>query len=283
MQVPISELAAAEVEKLVSDGITPTFEELVQLNDYGRVIQNPDGMVEPALAGCSVRCGSIVLHPWTIASGEWYDNHALRLFQTQKMLCYCLGFALANGRCSVLPPEYTPRALRSAGASFADLIDFRTACDTVNLWALRCGCTYKELESGLNRILPELAGPHLVKAPHGAEAIDNEEVLSELAAGTGQSMEYWSTRISARAYGTLRAVHEQRAAAAASLTGFAGGDDEEAEAEKQRDRRRMWDFMCVVSAIRKAHTSGEPVPGTHLPAAPMAAAAKPSNEAPDGQ
>ena len=192
----IPAITRAELADLRGEGIAPTDEETAWLIDLGRAVERPAGHTDYALAGAPVRCGNVVLWPASIASAEWFDDVACRLFKTPLMQTYCLAFALANAR--------------SQEIQWDTLTTYKIARDAVNGFALRLRCTLPELRAALARLLPQLENPHPVKRKPKTDP-QGPGIVASLVAATGLPAEYWQRQPMSFAAECLHAVLQQHA------------------------------------------------------------------------
>lgn len=226
----VAEIAQAEIERLKADGIECTLEEIVWLNDLGRKVESPAGRVDYALAGFPIRCGNLVLWPFSIASGNWFDA-VCKMFKTEAMQLYCLGFAFANAR--------------NPDVQWETLNDYHGVRDTVNSWALHTGCTAAELKAAISRVLPQMDYPHPIKAKARNDEPKPTSFIADLVAGTGLSAEYWQNKPWSFAEQCMYAVMAQ---------GDHGIDNKGYKDALYKDA--CYDFFAASDAIRKAHAHG---------------------------
>jgi len=218
-----SKLAADEVATLRSEGIEPTFDEIIWLNELGLAVEEPDGEVCAALRGSPVRCGNVILHPFTVASLEWYFRVAANHYDTEAGTSLALAFALAHGD--------SPGVLR-------DLLTRRDIFNAVNEWKLTCSATLAELTAGVNRVCPKLSDPHNVSSD--AKDTTFDQVIADLVVGSGLDDAYWMARPVSMLHHYTRAVIAQRGAGLASMP----------QQEHEEYKRRNLDLLKAVEAIR---------------------------------
>ena len=132
----LHELASAEVEDLRAEGIEPTIEEIILLNDLARQVDDPDG-VSSVAAGLPARAGSVVLWPLTIAGDVFFDRWVDRIDSDDRFSVYFLAFVLAHGR--------------TAGA-FDLLTDYSSVRSAVLEWGERIDATFEELTVATDRV-----------------------------------------------------------------------------------------------------------------------------------
>jgi hypothetical protein len=227
----ISELAMREIEALQQSGITPTPQEVVQLNDLGKAIENQPERTSPLLAGRPIRAGNVWLWPMTLAASEWYFSEAYQHYDSDNGYTYSLAFALANGR--------QPKR-------FKGLCGKRRVRKAVNYWALRCACTPEELRSALHRLLPGLSYPHHTSVA-SPTAQDSSGLYLDLSVATGRSVDYWRAQDITFAGKALVTIYAQLAAG----QGVAAIDGDQDEY-----RRAMADFERCLMAIKESHKDG---------------------------
>jgi hypothetical protein len=226
-----SQIAESEITAIRAEGIEPTVDEIVWLNDLGRTVENPSGRTDYALAGYPVRCGDVTLWPFSIASGTWFDDVACALFKTDAMQFWCLAYALANAR----NPDVEWEALN----------EYDTVRSVVNGWALRCRCTAAELRGAVNRIIPQLSAPHPIKAARVSDEPRPSGLVADLVAGTGLPAEYWRGKPWSFAEECMCAVLAQ------SQNGI---DRKGYKDALYKDA--CFKFYCAADAVRKAHANG---------------------------
>lgn len=227
--MPLRELARSEIEQLAADGITPTADEIVQLNDLAADVELV-GRVDPSAAGSPVRAGNCIMWPFTLASGEWFARVVkCGIFQTRDGTRNALAFALCTGR--------TPEA-------FADLITADDCRAAVNKWVLRAGMTAAEREDAILRVVPEIGNPHTA-SKDGKPDTDGDGVdglLADLVSGSGLPADYWRGQLQGHAVKCLQAIYRQASAGA----GLSPEDD-------GAYKRAMARFQIVSDKIRRAH------------------------------
>jgi hypothetical protein len=247
----IAQIAKKEIEDLRSQGIEPTLEEIIWLNDLGLKVENPAKAIKVA-AGSPVQCGGKWLWPFTIQSGAWFDNYAVKLFTSADMLIWCLGFALNLGRLAKLPDYCIPKALRRKGQEtirFSQLTEFDLAKHAVNQWALRQPFTFSELKTSIVEVMPQLKAPfRLPPPPKSKDDPARIAILDELVAGTGQSREYWEAELSDHAYGVMHCIYKQRAASFGEPIG---------DLVDELSATANGEFMAASAIVKKNHTAGE--------------------------
>ena len=219
-------LTTREVDALRAEGIQPTAEDICWLNVYAMNVEQPSGETDAALRGRPVRCGNVILWPFTLAGEQWYYETAVRHFETRRGRTMALAFALANG----------PKA-----GAFDEVLSCSDCVLAVNGWKLKCTATLAELESAIDQAAPQLIAPHSLDVPDDDDkAADVGALVAELVAGTGLDETYWRTRTMSTVRNSLRAVRAQAAA----------GADVDHDAYKQRNL----EFLKAAEAIRRDHT-----------------------------
>jgi hypothetical protein len=213
----LNEVAAAEIKSLLADGITPTPEEIVRLNDACREAECPTG-ISPAAIGRPTRLTEgRWLWPFTIAAGEWYE-----------------------WACDTLPEDYHLAALcysrehaREEGV-FLTLYSLAEAKKALN-----------EYSRGLNATLDEilLAVKEDVDAPEPQGDVDadgRENIVKLLIALCGGDPDYWLHRVSQR-----YAIAQMETAIQIAKAGGPNVTVEQAQAERAVGK--------VLIEIHKAH------------------------------
>jgi len=132
-------LAREAIDELTANGINPTLDESIWLNDLARLIEHPD--VGTGLsAGCPARAGNVWLWPLTVAGSTWH-SHMAPLFDGQDdVQARLLSFALAHGR--------------TVGA-FDGLWSYGAARGAVREWFKSVHCTDDELILAVNAVLAQ--------------------------------------------------------------------------------------------------------------------------------
>ena len=233
--MPLAELARTEIADLQAQGIHPTADEIVWLNELAIEVECPAGRVPYHSAGEPVRMGSQIMWPFTVGSAEWWAKVANgKAFITPDGSRNALAFCLCNGR----QPEV-----------FADLLTVDDAREAVNKWVMRCGATADERNAAILRCVPEIGAPHVLhsKGDKTAAPDASDTMVAELEAGTGLPGEYWRGQLQSHAVKCLRAVYRQ-----AALGVGGGGSD-----GKTEYREAMHRFMLASNAIKRAHRDGE--------------------------
>jgi hypothetical protein len=221
-------MAEKQMEKLQAEGIAPTFEEIIWLNELGLAAEEPGGEVCQAMRGEPVRCGNVTLWPLTVGAHGWFYDRAIEHYETEDGITIALAFALANSR---------------EPSAFQSLLTQSEIRDEVNAWAFRCGATIAELRSGINRAYPTRDEPHPLPGPNGQDdrKPDRVRIIAELVVGTGLPSEYWSGHPMGDVTTYIQAIHAQRAAGALGDT------------EKQEALRLSQKLLQAADAIRAAH------------------------------
>lgn len=220
-----------EVSRLRSRGIEPSLNELAELIEWGRRVERPPLRTNPLLARApvAVGCSGLLLPPLTVQAELWMD-HALQWF-TSRTHVYAIAMAAAIGN--------------KAGA-FDGLYRQADGVAAVSTWAKACPARYEELADAVDIILGNEPDPP--KRNEDDASTDFGAIIADLAVGTGQTADYWLTRIGPEFRAAVTAVY--RAAAMNSGSEFkSGGDDESINA--------MRGLLQTVGRIRERAAHGQ--------------------------
>jgi hypothetical protein len=222
----ISQLAQKEVETLRGEGIALTFAECIWLNELGLAVEEPDGETCHGERGAPVKAGNVVLHPWTLASHDWFFRVAQKHYDTLDGVSLALAFALAHGT--------TPHV-------FAGLVARQDIYTKVNAWKLSVTATIPELREAAYRVRPEVNIPHDTSDMNADKrGVPWDTVICDLVAGTGLDEAYWRARPKSTLHDYWYAVQQQHAAGMMQ-------DD-----ERDRVRRTNLALLQAVEAIRRS-------------------------------
>ena len=233
----LAEIVEHDLEKLKSDKIEITPEELIWLNDLGRTVENPQGRTSPIWAGAPIKAGGFNFWTLTLQSSAWFRGVACRFFTTEKELHHALAFASIYGRDEALPDYAMAR-------TFETLNNEPDARKTLARFAKRFRGNQKELQSALFRLMPDLDAPYPL--PAESSDLDDDSLLADLLAGTGLSRDYWQCQHSDFVFEVILAMYKQCAIEAGG-----GGDGEDHEY-----KAAMMEYQKAYKAIRDAHTKG---------------------------
>jgi len=213
------DIARHEIGKLRSDGIEPTLDELAEIIELGRRVENPRCNLSPMVEPEPLYLADRVLWPLTLQAEEWFATMGG-------------SFAGEFGLCAVC---YAAQHGRETGA-FVPLYTMRAAMEAVRAWRAGCTATIEEVAEAAERLTGHAPREESKRKPADA---DLGRILAELMAATGQPPEYWLVRTSVHMLDVLRAVLRREAAAVGQP---ARAPDESREALRQ--------MMLAIEAIR---------------------------------
>lgn len=226
----LHERAEAAINGLRAEGIDPTLDEVVWLNDVARELDSGS----PLSAGIPYRAGdSLWLWPFTIQGAAWYARVLDWYAEDEDGAFFALAYALAYGRQS---------------GAFYLLQDAVAARKQVDSWKRVLRCTVDELTYAIRGCLSQddsqirLPGEEIdgFREPDwGAEIAD----IIEAVGGTPQQ---WECEVT-RAYFNrqIAAVNRQRMAVM----------DDDRPSQKINDWTRKLGRVLIL--IRRAHAEGE--------------------------
>lgn len=174
----LSDIAAAEIETLRDEGITPTPAEIVRLNAIGWAVQSPE--TRRLLArGAPVDIGGVYLWPMTLCAQDWFNRIGCKLSGNARR-AYALGYAMAHGR--------------DEGTALC--IEGRQAEKVVVKWARALKCTFGELNVAISQVLAQDEEPE--QPPSGTGGMPIGDFSAFLAAMfPGGDPEFWERRCAA--------------------------------------------------------------------------------------
>jgi hypothetical protein len=169
----LSDLALNELQGLKDDGINPTWDQIVQINDLCRKVETPK-LTQVSVTGKPERINGRTLWPLTLQAGEWYAWACDELDEANLLIA--LSYAHEHAR----EPD-----------AFAELYD-----------VVESGKVLGQYQKGLNVTISEL-----LKAVHtlndsdvepveDSKQVDREEIIAGLVAKTGIPPDYWKNRVS---------------------------------------------------------------------------------------
>jgi len=172
----LTSLAQAEIDNLTAEGISLSPDEIIEINELARRVENPQTRL--ALSrGCPVAVGGVYLWPMTLAGADWFRRHGDEFGSVQKQT-YALAFAMSNGRDQL--PE-----------------DIRQAKSIVKAWANKLTCRDNELEEAIKQIVEQEEIPDVPtdKTDKDVSATSGEISLM-LAAMTKTAPSIWEYQVS---------------------------------------------------------------------------------------
>jgi len=218
------------VAELQAEGITPTLDDIAQLIDLARAVQEPVRRTSPWYEGDPVRVGQDgpVLRPLSIQGGEWFD-WAMSVFPDEKLRGAAFCFAAVHGHKS---------------GAFEGLWS-RPAAETALVRFIRSlPCTRGALESAAARIMDTASPGDTIRArKDDADGFDLGDVLAKLEALTGKPREYWVLQSHRYTFRVLEHAIRYNMAGSAFASSDAADDPEYL--------RASFDFNAAVQLIRE--------------------------------
>ncbi len=182
MQNHLSELAESEINDLKSQGIEPTLNEIIWINDLSRKVENPDGARPCVAIGEPSPAGNAWLWPFTIASSRWFAKVLPWFDGNPESETLVLAFSLAHGR--------------DVGV-FSYLSNYEAVKETVAEWSDELGCTADELAEAITKILPYSDTVELDDEEESVQgASDWDEIIATLCLNVGETPEFWAYGVS---------------------------------------------------------------------------------------
>jgi len=217
-------LAAAAVKELEGRGYPAAVEDVLWLHRLAKRVDRPFGADRIRAAGLPVRCGNLLLWPFTIGAGQWYSEVGFPLFGESRLGIFVLAFALAHSRQpKVFEPLTTYRAIKAA----------------VHRWKRTIGATLAEVTEAVAELIdvPMQEGDQENKG-HGVEV---EEFVAGLCEVYGQPPTFWRWGEDQSECLNLIALHNKRS----RMSGDAPDPEDPAT-------RAFYEFRQGVAAIIKA-------------------------------
>lgn len=220
MRYDLSELAAAEIEALETEGVRLTALDVCRINALAHRVEAPQSRL--ALSrGVPVAVGGVYLWPQTLAGAEWFRRIGGELAGIH-LQTLALAYAMANGREDL--PE-----------------DIKSAERVVNAWGKKLTCRHAEIVEAIKQVLEQDERVDTGETGRGASA---GEISVMLSAMTHTPPNVWEYQCSITyALAMLDACIAQNAAEGNS-TKF----DPRIKAERA--------LGLAVAQIRKRHFSG---------------------------
>lgn len=231
------ELAKEAVAELRADGIEPTLDDIAELIDAARRVQEPSRRTSPWYEGDPVRVGpnGPTLRPLSIQAGEWFD-FAVSVFSDDKLRGAAFCFAAEHG---------------ATEGAFDGLWNRQSAETRLVKYRRGLACAAGALESAAERVMDKTSAGDIVRArKDDGDAWDFGDVLAKIEAITGRPRAYWMTQTRRYAFRVME--HATRYNMAGGM--FAGSaPDSDPEYLKA-----SFDFQAVVELIRErsAHVAG---------------------------
>lgn len=229
------ELAKEAVAELRADGIEPTLDDIAELIEAARKVEEPSRRTSPWFEGDPVRVGpnGPTLRPLSIQAEEWFD-FAVSQFPDDKLRAAAFCYAAEHGA--------------TAGA-FDVLWTRQTAETRLRRYMRGLACSPGALESAAARLMRNPSAGDIVRGrKESADAWDFGDVLAQLEAATGRPREYWMTQTARYAFRVLEHAIRHN---------MAGGAFTDAKADQEREYlRASFDFHAVTELIRERAANG---------------------------
>lgn len=167
----LSELALNELQNLQSEGLNPTWEQVVKVNDLCRKIESPKLAIVTATGKPEILQGR-KFWPLTLAAAEWYTWAFSELDDIQ--LAFALLYAHEHAREDVFADMYDPEYAAKRLSEYKKTLTFTMSEALLLLGQLHEGEESKE----------------------SGKKTDQEELIACIVAKTGIPPEYWKHRVS---------------------------------------------------------------------------------------
>ena len=172
----LSLIAQAGIKELKERwGVEPDLAEMIWLHELGLLVENPPGVVPLDVLDLPVSVGNVTLWGFTIGASLWWRECALNWFDGDESIAeQTLAFTLAHSR--------EPEKIR-------ELTDRHATTRAVKKWANGIGCTDRELNWPIDKILSD-----------DEEAEENDDdiaadwggLVASLCKQYGGTPEYWT-------------------------------------------------------------------------------------------
>jgi hypothetical protein len=170
----LNSLAKAEIDALFSEGITPTPEEIVEINALAWSVHTPETR-RLLSRGRPVYCGGAWLWPLTMLAVEWLQDNRVDL----SIISPAIGYAMAHGR--------------SDGGEMDS--NGRQAEADVKRWWRGLRCTPEEFRECVRQVDAQDAKPDLPTNPDG-HPMTMGDLCAFLSATCGADADFWERRCS---------------------------------------------------------------------------------------
>jgi hypothetical protein len=171
----LSDIARAEIEHLQGLGITPSPEEVVEINALAWEVMNPKTRMLLS-RGRPVFVGGSTLWPLTLRAIDWMERNDYPL----NIPCPAMAYAMAHGRS--LAGEMD--------------VDGDAAEKAINEWLKTLACTAAELLEAVVQVDDQDAKPDVPPDPDG-KPMTAGDFVAYLCANCGGTAEEWEARVSA--------------------------------------------------------------------------------------
>jgi len=232
------EIAKEIIASLRADNIEPTLDQIAELIELARRVQEPARKTSPWYEGTPVRAGENgpTLRPLTIQAEEWFD-WAVSAFADDKLrgVAFCL--ASERGRME---------------GAFEGLWAVAPAKRAIAEYSRTLACTRAELESAAMRIMDETNPGDVIRSRNAAgdeaQGYDYGDLIAKLAAITGQPREYWLAQSRTYAFRVL-----QHAVNFAAQSGGLGAEKPQQDPDYLR---ASFDLQAAEVLIREGAKNG---------------------------
>jgi len=222
------EHAEAEILKLREAGIEPTLDELAELFELAKRVEEPFAETNPLASRAPLAVGTsgLYLYPLTLQATAWMELHC-EAFADMRILLVC----------------YAAHVGRVPGA-FDQLHGYKGILTAITDWGQTVTATATELASA-EEILTGGNEPEHFAAPTQSETLTMCDILASLAVESGQPVEYWLTHTSEEMLAALNALARKQCAESGT-----GAPTDPGAAS------RMQDLMWCVQRIRERAANG---------------------------
>lgn len=220
-------MASDAIESMRREGLEPDLDQIAELIELARRVQEPEHRTWPFLSYEGVRAGTSghILKPLTIKSGRWHD------FIVDKISDYWQIYACA----------YAMEFGHDESADFVSLYDLERAQSALAGYAATLSCNPEELREAIERCMDIPTDGDRYRAKRNPRGeVNTESIIAELVAVTGQPEEYWLSRTSTFAMEVLKHAVNHSAAM------FGGVDYDQSDLVKAE-----FDFACCVDRIER--------------------------------
>jgi len=183
----LSGIAAAEIQLLESEGITPTAQDIVTINYLASLVENPESR-QLLARGVPVFVGGRTLWPLTLFAADWYERVGCKL-AVGILKEFALAYAMMHGRTEGTELDCGPMVAAVKVLAFG--MSFR--------------CTMAELRVAMARIISQDEEPERPPNPDG-QTMTSGEFSVYLAATCGGDPDYWERRCTASYAGDVLAA-----------------------------------------------------------------------------
>lgn len=198
----VSQMAKEDVEALIAEGITPSFEQLVTLNALGLLVERGPFAGVVFTAPRVAWAGTVALFEPTIQSEQWYAEKATAWW-TGMSLFWALAWS-----CAHAPRKRFFERWQNEGMARA----------AIQQWGNRLPCTVAQLNRALDfairgQDVPPIAPDSPADAPEAVPACPHTGLIDDaLAAGLGLTPERIAAMPRRRIVGILRKWTENQIA-----------------------------------------------------------------------